>query len=290
MVTKPQPHPKLPTDSFGWFYPMGSGHITTDNPYGLTQRLPYVTDHFIDIYERHGAKVCVRHRPFGETAGGPMDWDQAATIKADDRWSWLIDEYHRETIKLLDRCPDAIVIDYLGTIEQQLEQRRQDGQYSQLLHRLWSGCQPCLNHRVWIGLDAACGPDYPDGSIYHHFMEMVAACKREQGCDVVVEALPVTKDVPNGLRKSAEWTQVQHALCLERFYQDRINKLPDHFRFSSDTATTFRVANGHSREAWDQADNPIGDWVQDCKANKHTPIWGMPGYDFDEFVTLWAEA
>lgn len=285
MITKPQQQPKLPPSSFGWFYGMGSQRITETNPYGLSYRLPQVTERFTEIYEKYGATICVRHRPFGETEGGPMDWDQSVTIKNDEEWSWLIEQYHTETTKLIERCPDAIIIDYLGTVEDQLEYRRQNGMYSQLLHRLWGGCQPCLNHKVWLGLDAASGSKYPDGSIYHNFMETVAACKREQGCDVVVEALPHTS--------SGEWTWNQHALCLERFYQHRIRTKPNDYRFTSDQYTTFRVANGHSKTAWDEMQaagtDPIEDWVNSCFTNGHTPVWAMPNYDFETFVTKWKE-
>ena len=292
MIKRPEQQPKLDPSYFGLFYGMGSGISKDDNPYALTWRLPSVTADFAKKYEEDGAKVCVRHRPFGETPGGPMDWDQAVTVKNDEEWSWLIEQYHTETTKLIERCPEAIIIDYLGTIEDQLEFRRKNGMYSQLIHRLWGGCQPCMNHKVWLGLDASSGDRYPDGSIYHHFMEVVAACKREQGCDVVVEALPkLQANPPASDYPGSEWSRNQHALCLERFYQERVNKLPDTFRYTSDTKITFRVANGHSRAAWDEMKasgiDPIEDWTSSCFENGHTPVWAMPGYDYKTFVSKW---
>ncbi len=291
MITVPTPHQKLDSSYFGYFYGMGSGLKNESNPYGLTWRAPNVTEDFTNKYENFGAKICVRHRPFGETGVDEMDLDQAVTIKNDEEWSWLIDQYHTETAKLLDRCPDAIVIDYYGKVEKQLKQRLNDGKYSQLLHRLWGSVQPSMNHKVWIAFDAASGQDYPDGSIFHHFVEMVAACKRHQGCDIVVEALPKLKsNPPHSDWAGSEWTRNQHALCLERFYQHRIGKA-DTWRFTSDTKTTFRTANGHSRAAWDnmksEGVNPIEDYLTSCMENGHTPVTAMPGYEFSDIANMW---
>lgn len=295
MITKPAPQPKLSLSHTGYFYGMGSGLHTEKNPYALAWRLPNVTEDFIRKHENYGAMVCVRHRPFGETQGGPMDWDQAVTIKNDESWKWLIDEYHKQTEALLSACPGIIVIDYLGKVENQLESRRKEGQYSQLIHRLWGGCQPCLNHKVWLGLDAASGEFYPDGSIYHHFMETIAACKREQGCDVVVEALPRTgAPISNQVWTGSEWSRQQHALCLEKFYYDRMfkYKLTNHFRYTSDHHTTFRVANGHSRGTWEsikkKGRDPLQEWIDSCFENGHNPLFAMPGYGYDDFAQRWA--
>lgn len=286
-----KPHPKLDNSYFGYFYGMGSGTHSDSNPHALTWRLPSVTENFISLYENHGVNICIRHRPFGETQGGPMDWDQAVTIKNDEEWNWLIDQYHEETIKLIEKCPNAIIIDYIGKIENQLMERYNSGQYSQLLHRLWGGVQPMMNHKVWIGYDAASGSSYPDGSVFHHFCEAVTDLKRHQGCDTLVEAIPAIEDIPGGITTSPKWTQDQHALCLEIFYQNRIKRFPTQFRWKSETKNTFRVANGHSKAAWDimkkNGMNPIDDWVNSCFENKHTPVWAMPTYNVEEFISKW---
>ena len=284
-------HFKLDKSYFGYFYGMGSGISTEKNPYALTWRLPSVTEDFTKKYEDHGAKICIRHRPFGETLGGPMDWDQAVTIKNDEEWSWIIDQYHTETAKMIDRFPDAIIIDYIGKIENQLMERYDSGQYSQLLHRLWGGVQPLMNHKVWIGFDAASGGSYPDGSVFHHYCGAVTDLKRKQGCDTIVEAIPATEDIPGGISSSPKWTQDQHALCLERFYQNRIKRFPTQFRWNSDTKNTFRVANGHSRSAWDltksDGRDPVMEYLTSCLENGHTPIFAMPGYEFSDFANKW---
>lgn len=293
-ITKPKPQPKFHQKAHGLFYGMGSQRITPKNPYGLSWKLPDVSNDFVKNYEMHGATICLRHRPFGETLGGPMDFDQAVTIKNDENWSWLIDLYHKETSLLESTCPGAIIIDYLGTIEDQLEERRITGRYSQLLHRLQASVQPLMNHRVWIGYDAATSNKFPDGSIYQLMLDTIAACKREQGNDVVVESLPPIAPVGGKIDPEwagSDWARDQHALCLERFYQSRIANHPDTYRFTSDTKSTIRVANGHSKEAWDAMAeggiDPMQDYAESCFENGHTPVFAMQGYSYAEFVAKW---
>ena len=219
-----------------------------------------------------------------------MDWDQAVTVKNDEDWKEkIIDQYHEHTERLVSACPTAIVVDYIGKIENQLMDRYSSGQHSQLLHRLQAGVEPMMNHPVWIGFDAATGSSYPDGSVWAHTCLAIADLKRKQGQDVLVEALPAIKDSQWGM--SPEWTHSQHALCLERFYQHRVKTRPNDFRFTSDAASTFRVANGHSRAAWDlmkqNGVDPLDNWVESCFNNGHTPIFAMPGYSYADFAERW---
>ena len=131
---------------------LSSSTITEANPFGLGwgKQQQKVVELFAQYYDQ-GARTFLRHRPHGEILGGPMDIDAGAEIAYDRDWKYILDDYDTSTEWFASRCPDAKIIDYLGTIEGDLTQRLDEGRYSSLIHRLWMSVRRLTDHpNVWM--------------------------------------------------------------------------------------------------------------------------------------------
>ena len=281
-----------PSFDIGIARTMSSMAPTADNPF----RLGYGKDQqrvveFFAPFAEDGVRLFIRHLPFGYPGDGPMPLDAAVELRLDDRFRHLLDDYDRATEWFADRFPDARIVDYLGTIESDLAGLLDAGAYGKLMLRLWASVERPLGFaNTWIGLDASAGSRYADDGVFDEFAKMVAAMKRRQGNDIVVEALPTTRN---------DWAWDHHALVLHSFWtralwfgvgddgHDRFH--PAHYlddaedgtkrlsmRFASDNELTLRWINGHSRRWLSDRDDGGRDFLANCVRFGHVPVFDDP--------------
>ena len=184
-----------------------SGVKTDDNPYGFVRsHLPTIQKSFKQAYDL-GVRIFLVHRPFGEPRTekpGPMQIDSAVHLEGDRDWKHVLDEYHVSRRWASKYMSDAIIIDYVGTIESDIEQLESNGQYAETNERLLQSVGPCMRHtNVSIGFDASVR--FADDSKWSKFIMLIDHNKK-----IVVESIP---------NRKSRWSWSHDALVVDSFWR-----------------------------------------------------------------------